>query len=105
MPYRASTSLADWAPSSANLRRIRRTLRWLTFASVLAFVVFSAEGWHWWAARALQVFIVMLAADLVLAVPAALLLRYRALAERRRSRQALGDAYDEIIAARQRRSD
>jgi hypothetical protein len=82
----SSSRFTDRALSDADLRRIQRWLRWMTMASVVAFVALSAEGAKWWAVRASWTFVVMLAL-------------------RRQSRQAIGDAYDEIIASRKRRSE
>lgn len=104
MQRRTPTSPLDSRTfSDADLRRIQRGLRWLTMASVLAFVVLSVEGASWWAVRASWAFVVMLALDLLIAVPLELFRIHRQWTTRRQSRQAIGDAYDEIIASRQRK--
>jgi len=100
-----SSRFAGRTLSDADLRRIQRWLRWLTMASVVAFVALSAEGAGWWAVRASWAFVVMLALDLLIAVPLELIRLHRLWTVRRQSRQALGDAYDEIIASRKRRSE
>jgi hypothetical protein len=100
-----SSRFADRALSDTDLRRIQHWLRLLTMASVVAFVALSAEGARWWAVRASWAFVAMLALDLLVAVPLELIRLRRLWTTRRQSRQALGDAYDEIIASRQRRRE
>jgi hypothetical protein len=101
----SSSRFADRALSDADLRRVQRWLRWMTMASVVAFVALSAEGAKWWAVRASWTFVVMLALDLLIAVPLELIRLHRLWTVRRQSRQAIGDAYDEIIASRKRRRE
>lgn len=101
----ASSRLTRRIPSDADLRRVQRWLRWLTMASVVAFVVLSVEGARWWAVRASWAFVAMLALDLLIGMPLELLRIGRLWTARRQSRQAIGEAYDEIIASRKRRSE
>lgn len=106
MQHRAPSSrLVGRGPTDADLRRIQSWLRWLTMASVVAVVALSVDGSGWWAAHAYWGFVAMLVLDLVIGVPVELILLWRAWTGRRRSRQAVGDAYDEIIASRRRRGE
>jgi hypothetical protein len=100
-----SALLAARGWSNADLYRIQHWLRWLAIASVLAFIILGAEGARWWAVRASWAFVAVLALNLAIAVPVQLLVIHRAWTARRLSRQALGEAYDEIIEARKRRSE